>query len=735
MARKALAAAALVLVLALGLTLFLFAASPTSAQSPQPKPKKVAAEEIPAEKRLFDADGDKLYDNLDHKMVKSADTKDLKVVVLFNQPLDQVDLKKLRKLLGGDSDLPERFKFPSVDGIATTLNKGQIKKLAREGIVQQIENDDVAQHDLGTATYWFGVQRARLDFPQFTGAGRTIAILDTGIDASHQDLSGKVVAWADFTDTLAANSACLNPCDPHGHGTHVASIAAGTGATSDGEFRGVAPGADLAGIRVLDGTGAGSRATINLGLEWVLEFHATHNIQVLNLSLGFGGCSSGQSSTERLINELVASGVVVTLSAGNSGPGRCTVGDPAAAAHGITVAAMSNLEHGAGLNFGCGSVPEGGFFLACFSGRGPTFDGRIKPDISGPGVQINAAKATTANDYVAFSGTSMASPFVAGVAALLRQANVAAPGGTCTLVSGSQNCSITNPVKDMLLGTAQCWGGLSCPNIDYGAERLDAYAALLSAQGITADNVRTPEHPAVIPGSLAGTGAANNHVFNVKTLFFPIAVALIMDDDPICTGQFDCSPDFDLRLSDPAGNQVALSWSLQRQETVSFVPTVRGDYTLTVNSYRGAGGYTVDISAGTAPLPPPGIAVTSDGQMGFGLVSLGVTADTIGDPEVVQMSLGPGDLNIRTTPFSDGVNTWALGAAIGDNGPDRVVWEFSPDEAAWTVFDEAGVVFDLAQGLKDGQTQKIFFRLTMPTDIISGSGYAASIIITGTPPD
>lgn len=759
MTLKRLTMAAVATGLILAVVVAVLALGSTSAQESPPKPKRVALEEVEENKRFFDEDNDKVFDNLEHRIDNQGPGKAHDVVVLFQKPVEEVNLNELRNVIGGSGDLLDysditvgsgnlkvNARFPKINGIATKLNRGQIKRLAKQGVVLQIENDDPVEAHLENATYWFGVQRVRQDFPDITGAGTSgsplaIAILDTGIDPSHQDLrtdlnGGKIVGWADFTGVFGG-VVCPNdfPCDPHGHGTHVASIAAGGVANADGQFQGefigVAPGANLVGVRVLDAAASGTRTSLNLGLEWVLDNRVTHNIQVLNLSLGFGGCSSGQSSTERLINLLVAAGVVVTVSAGNSGPNLCTIGDPGAAEHAITVAAMANLEHGASVNFGCGNTPEGGFYLACFSGRGPTFDGRFKPDISGPGVQVRAAERGTTAGYVAKSGTSMSSPFVAGVASLLRHAGLAAPSGTCNVTGFSQACLINNPVKDALMSTAECWGGLTCPNVDYGAGRLDAYAAVRLAQNGTGENLRTPEHSPLILGSLTGTGDVQSHLISVQTLFFPIAVTMIMADNPVCSG-FNCDRDFDILLTDPLGNLVASSLSLRRQETIGILPTVKGNYVLRVDSFRGSGDYVLEVSAGTTALPAPQFALTSDARMDFGVVFLGQTSDTVGDPEVVKMRLGPGDLLIRTSVFSDGVNTWTLGTT---SGPDQVVWEFSTDGTNWKVFTEGGLAFDLATGLRDAEERTFFFRLSMPTTSSSRAVHTATIVVTGIAPD
>ena len=135
-------------------------------------------------------------------------------------------------------------------------------------------------------------------------------------------------------------------------------------------------------------------------------------INVANMSLGIDGCSNGTDSQSQLVNQVVEAGVVMVVSAGNEGPGRCTIGIPAAAERAITVGAMADVD-------------ENGFALISFSSRGPTADGRIKPDIASPGVTIMAASGGTTSSYKSLSGTSMASPFTAGAAALILHANPA----------------------------------------------------------------------------------------------------------------------------------------------------------------------------------------------------------------------------------------------------------------------------------------------------------------------
>lgn len=238
----------------------------------------------------------------------------------------------------------------------------------------------------------------------YDGAGVTIAVLDTGIDTGHGDLAGRVVAERNF-------SAAEDAGDRYGHGTHVASIAAGTGARSGGTHKGVAPGARLLNAKVLDDDGYGSDSEIIAGMEWAVAQGA----RVVNLSLGDTDTPEIDPMEEAVNRLSEQTGALFVVSAGNEGPGASTVGTPGSADAALTVGAVDKDDK-----------------LADFSSIGPrTGDGAVKPDLTAPGVDIGAAAAEgstvaeegtpVADGYVAISGTSMAAPHVAGAAALLAQ--------------------------------------------------------------------------------------------------------------------------------------------------------------------------------------------------------------------------------------------------------------------------------------------------------------------------
>jgi subtilisin family serine protease len=241
----------------------------------------------------------------------------------------------------------------------------------------------------------------------YTGLGVTIAVLDSGIDAAHPDFAGRIVEARSFIEGDP------DPADDFGHGTHVASIAAGSGAADGGVHRGIAPDAELLIGRVCR-LGSCPDSAILEGLEWAAASGAT----VVNLSLG-GADTPDVDPIEQAINALTAEhGMLVVASAGNEGncggPDELQVGSPSTADAALSVGAVDVEDE-----------------VAEFSCRGPRIgDGAIKPDITAPGVGIAAARAvgTEVGDedpvddfYARVSGTSMAAPHVTGAAALLAQ--------------------------------------------------------------------------------------------------------------------------------------------------------------------------------------------------------------------------------------------------------------------------------------------------------------------------
>ncbi|MCU7726921.1 S8 family serine peptidase [Actinoplanes sp. KI2] len=314
----------------------------------------------------------------------------------------------------------------------------------------------------------------------YDGRGVTVAILDTGIDQTHPDLAGQIAGTENFTDSPTVD-------DEVGHGTHVASIIAGTGAASGGRYKGVAPGAKLL-IGKVCSTEFCDDSAILAGMAW-----AAARAPVINMSLG-GTDTPDIDPLEQAVGDLTRQyDTLFVIAAGNDG-GKGTVGSPSTADDALSVGAVDREDQ-----------------LAPFSSRGPrTGDHALKPDITAPGVDIVAAKAAhgTIGDpapvagYVALSGTSMATPHVAGSAAILTQEH---PGWSSRLR------------KNTLMGSAKPTDGVNA--FDQGAGRVDVAREI--TQTITADQgslsfglqawPHTDDQPVVRPITYrnSGTSAVN----------------------------------------------------------------------------------------------------------------------------------------------------------------------------------------------------------------------------------
>ncbi|NUT53593.1 MAG: S8 family serine peptidase [Saccharothrix sp.] len=286
----------------------------------------------------------------------------------------------------------------------------------------------------------------------YTGTGVKVAVLDGGVDGDHPDLRGKEVAERNFTDAPDAG-------DHDGHGTHVAA----TIASGDRTYRGVAPGA-----RILDGkvcvNGGCPESWIMAGMQWAVDEGA----DIVNLSLG-GYDAPGLDPLEEAVNRLSEqTGTLFVVAAGNGGRSE-SIDSPGSADAALTVGAVRYDDD-----------------LAHFSSRGPrNGDGAVKPDITAPGLNIVAAKAADAvvgtpvgKRHLALSGTSVATPHVAGAAALLAQQH---PDWT-----GAQ-------LKAALMASAKPNPGLTV--FDQGAGRVDLTRAITATVGAAPVSLNFEEQP------------------------------------------------------------------------------------------------------------------------------------------------------------------------------------------------------------------------------------------------
>jgi|GEM_PF-5920269 len=236
------------------------------------------------------------------------------------------------------------------------------------------------------------------DFDRNTaGEGIRVAVIDSGIDHMHPELAGKVVAFKDFTDEGRG--------DYCGHGSHCAGIIAAQNAGGHGVL-GIAPGVELLDAKVLDEDGTGDTTSIAAAVRWA----ADNGARVISMSLGGGHQTDGRSLLTRVCENVAREqDVVIVIAAGNEGDaGMGTISIPGDTKSALTV----------------GAIDKDGR-LANFSSRGPTVDESAtgsKPNLVAPGVDIvsvSSGQVRDGADYVAFQGTSMACPHVAGAAAAL----------------------------------------------------------------------------------------------------------------------------------------------------------------------------------------------------------------------------------------------------------------------------------------------------------------------------
>ena len=368
----------------------------------------------------MDSDGDFIHDAIwiaaenNHHEYLDEDGL-ISVIVDFDHTPTEEDQAMLER----EVEFQTQFRYWLIDSIAGTVELSRIHEIIGLPGVVFVELDGVLGIQMEEVVPVHGVDLVWQD-TGYTGEGVTMAIIDTGIDGNHTALDDldddnmtddpKIVAFYDaINNPEETNGTEIFPYDDNGHGTHCAGITAGTGAPNY-QHIGVAPRANLVGVKVLDGGGSGSFAAVMAGMQWTVDKRHEFNIRAASMSLGaltgaIEWTSSEEESVNRMANEMMRAGVTLFIAAGNSG-GTATIGTPGSAEDVITVGSLDKDTS-----------------IAIYSSQGPTEEGRVKPNIAFVGSSVNAPDANTGDGYVALSGTSMATPGAAGVAVLMYQAN------------------------------------------------------------------------------------------------------------------------------------------------------------------------------------------------------------------------------------------------------------------------------------------------------------------------
>jgi len=386
-------------------------------------------------------------------------------------------LNQYGKPVGGLALIDSAAGWANASGITAISADPRVAFVYADSIVQPTATSASTTRTELAAAYPRAVGADRAWARGASGAGIGIAVLDSGVapDGDLTQPTNRIAASANFADDRGPL------VDAGGHGTHVAGIAAGDGYRSNGEYVGIAPGANILDVRVLTGDGNGRMSSVVRAIEWVLAHRTTYNIRLINLSLGTAPRPSYRGDPLAAAVEMAwLRGVAVVAAAGNDGPQSGTVASPGYDPYVITVGASDDAA----------TADVADDTLAPFSSWGTPTGSTPKPDLVAPGRRIVSLRvpgsyldseysdrvtvASNGSTYFRLSGTSMSTPVVSGAVAMLLQ----------------QQPSFTpERIKAALSGTARTYGatnGMPAPGAADGAGLLDANALLSSHTSPTA---------------------------------------------------------------------------------------------------------------------------------------------------------------------------------------------------------------------------------------------------------
>ncbi len=406
-------------------------------------------------------DSGKISPELKAKMASNP-TGSVRVIVQMNSSNSASGTGEKAKRKVEQHGASETKALGIISGASGKINLNRLTALSKDADVIYVSEDSPvalmgSPYGGDMVDYTKVLNAASLWTQGIKGTGVTVAVLDSGVRPTTPGVeASRIVASVD----LVSGSGI--PDDPGGHGTHVAGGLAGR----DVDWSGVAPGANIASVRVIDGSGIAYKSNIMRGIQWAIKNRNVYGIRVINLSLGAPATTSYVKDPLAAAAELAwRVGIVVVASAGNRGPDAGTISTPGYDPYVITVGAMDMGT----------TVDRKDDLVAFFSSRGPTFDGLAKPDVVAPGRKLVSARSdfsyldtlfpdrVVLEDYFRLSGTSQAAGAVSGVVALML----------------SSNASLTpDQVKSQLVASATRLSGYDANTV--GAGYVDAFAAVKS---------------------------------------------------------------------------------------------------------------------------------------------------------------------------------------------------------------------------------------------------------------